>query len=140
MTLRFHPDPGTVVICDFDGLKQPEMTKRRPVVVISPRFRNRDDLCAVVPLSTTDPRKVCPYHHQLSFDPPLPAPYDKAMMWVKADMIYTVGFHRLFLPFMGKDQNGDRVYDVRHVTEADLQSIRQCVLHGLGLSTLTAHL
>ena len=40
MALNFHPEPGMVLICDFTtGFRVPEIVKRRPVVVISPRRR-----------------------------------------------------------------------------------------------------
>lgn len=138
MAIQFHPDPGTVLVCDFAGFRVPEMIKRRPVVVISPRFRQRDGLCTVVPLSTTRPRSVCDYHCNLTFDPPLPAPYNAPRMWVKADMLYAVSFDRLFLPVVGKDDSGKRMYDVRRVADEDLERIRGCVLNGLGLANLTS--
>lgn len=28
MAIQFHPDPGTVLICDFTGFREPEMVKR----------------------------------------------------------------------------------------------------------------
>jgi uncharacterized protein YifN (PemK superfamily) len=56
MAIHFHPQRGTIVVCDFRGFEAPEMQKRRPVVVVSPRLRHRDNLCTVVPLSTTAPR------------------------------------------------------------------------------------
>lgn len=127
-----------MLVCDFSGFRQPEMIKRRPVVVISPRFRQRDGLCTVVPLSTTKPRTVCEYHCQLSFDPVLPAPYSEALMWVKADMICAVSFDRLSLPYMGKDQDGKRLYDIRHISDVDLRQVQVCVLNGMGLSRLTS--
>ena len=38
MALKYPPRPGTLWMCDFDtGFKPPEMVKKRPVVVISPR-------------------------------------------------------------------------------------------------------
>ena len=44
MPLTFHPDPGTLLVCNFDtGFIPPEMVKRRLVVVISPRLRKRDN-------------------------------------------------------------------------------------------------
>ena len=140
MTIIFHPDPGTVLICDFSGFKAPEMVKRRPVIVISPRFRERDNLCTVVPLSTTAPAKLCEYHCRIRMEPPLPAPYTDTVMWVKADMLCSVSFDRLSLPFVGKDSDGKRVYDVRHVTEVELKDIQACVLHGIGLGRLTTGL
>ena len=58
--LTFHPKPGTLLICDFDrGFKAPEMVKKRPVVVISPRRRkSTPQLCTVVPLSSSAPNPV----------------------------------------------------------------------------------
>lgn len=135
--LKIHPDPGTIVICDFAGFVEPEMVKRRPAVVVSPRFRQRDNLCTIVPLSTSRPRSICAFNCQLTFDPVMPAPYDSPRMWVKADMVCAVAFSRLSLPFDGKDAQGQRIYVVRHVEEEDLKMVRQCVLHGLGLSHLT---
>lgn len=38
MALRFHPKPGTILMCDFDtGFQVPEMVKKRPVIVLSPK-------------------------------------------------------------------------------------------------------
>jgi mRNA interferase MazF len=140
MAIQFHPEPGTIVICDFDGLKAPEITKRRPAIVMSPRFRNRGNLCTVVPLSTTAPQPVMPYHFRLYMEQQLPYPFAADMHWIKADMVYTVSFERLFLPFAGKDELGRRVYDVRVIEPNELVAIRRCLLHGLGLSALTEHL
>ncbi|TAA20327.1 type II toxin-antitoxin system PemK/MazF family toxin [Pseudoxanthomonas winnipegensis] len=140
MAVNFHPDPGTVVICDFSGFREPEMIKRRPVIVLSPRFRTRDKLCTVVPLSTQRPKSICEYHCQLAFDPVLPEPYNEPRMWVKADMVSAVSFERLFLPSPGKDSVGQRIYDVRHIGEAEFKLVQKCVLHGIGLASLTSHL
>jgi hypothetical protein len=41
----------------------------------------------------------------------LPAPYDADYHWVKADMVYTLSFNRLFLLCTGKDLTGTREYD-----------------------------
>ena len=140
MAIEFHPQPGTILICDFDGLRDPEMIKRRPVVTISPRLRNRGRLVSVVPFSTTPPFVACDYHHKLVVNPPLPAPYDEPSHWIKADMIYTVGFHRLFVPQLKKAPDGERQYDLRLISEDDLLHIRACVLRGIGLSRLTDYL
>lgn len=137
MAIHFHPDPGTVLICDFNGFKAPEMVKRRPVIVISPRFRQRAGLCTVVPLSLTKPRQVADYNCLLSFDPVMPKPYDSDRMWVKADMLCAVSFDRLFLPVLGKDGEGKRVYDVRRISDEELFRVRRCVLNGIGLGALT---
>lgn len=55
-------------------------------------------------------------------------------------MVYTVSFDRLSLPFDGKDAQGKRKYELRVLDRADLLKIQECVLHGIGLSSLTAYL
>ena len=135
MSLPYHPEVGTIVICDFGGVA-PKMVKRRPAVIISPRLRNRGNLCTVVPLSTTPPQQIMPYHYKLHTTPPLPAPYSAPSHWVKADMLATVSFKRLRLPFVRK-KNGKREYDVRIIDQSDLIKIQQCVLYAIGLSKLT---
>lgn len=138
--ILFHPEIGTVVICDFGDFIPPEMTKRRPVIIISPRFRNRDDLCTIVPLSTTEPDPVMPYHCRLDFVEPLPPPYDSPFQWVKGDMLATVSFKRLFFPFSGKDDRGKREYVRRVIGSDDLRRVRECILNGISLSYLTRYL
>jgi uncharacterized protein YifN (PemK superfamily) len=140
MSLPYHPEQGTIVICDFKGSIDPEMNKRRPAIVVSPRLRQRGRLCAIVPLSTTPPSQIMPYHYKLHVEPVLPEPYNARFHWVKADMIYTVSFDRLSLPFNGKDAGGKRVYDVRVIDKADLIKVQECILHGLGMIALTAYL
>jgi len=97
MPLQHHPKSGTILLCDYSGFKVPEMVKTRPVVIISPRLRHRDRLCTVVPLSGTEPKHPEKYHHILTFDRPLPKPWNSPRYWVKADMLATVGFDRLNL-------------------------------------------
>jgi mRNA interferase MazF len=137
MALKFHPAQGTIVICDFAGLNTPEMTKKRPAVVISPRFRCRDRLCTIIPFSTTAPRPVEPYHYKLQMDPVLPEPYSSGIQWVKADMLYTMSFDRLSLPFCGNDDTGKRIYDDRVLDPKDFLEIQKCLLRGIGLAGLT---
>jgi uncharacterized protein YifN (PemK superfamily) len=140
MAIQFHPEQGTIVICDFTGFVAPEMVKRRPAVIVSPRLRRREGLCTIVPLSTTPPEPVALYHFKLHVAPPLPAPYNSNYHWVKADMLYTVSFNRLNLPFLGKDSSGKRKYDVRIIDPADLIKIQECMMHALGLTRLTGYL
>lgn len=133
MSLSFHPKQGTIVICDFVGLISPEMVKRRPVVIVSPRFRGRDQLCTVVPLSKTPPEPEMPYHYKLYVNPTLPAPYAAPYHWVKGDMLYTLSLARLDLPFDGKTSSGKRNYITRVISPIDLLSIQQCISKGLGI-------
>ena len=135
MAIKFHPEQGTILICDFRGFLEPEIVKRRPVIAVSPKFKDRWGLCTIVPLSTTPPRPVKNYHYKLCTDPPLPDPYSSEWQWVKADMLYTVSFDRLHLPADGKENDGKRIYDIRTISNEDLHEIQQCIRHGLGLTT-----
>lgn len=140
MAINYHPEIGTILVCDFHGFVIPEMLKRRPVIVVSPRLRNRDKLCTVVPLSTTEPGQIMPFHYKLILDNPLPPPYDSEFHWVKCDMLATVSFNRLDLPRRGKDHKGTRQYITKTIDKIDLYNIRKCILHALNLCHLTEHL
>ncbi len=39
--LNFQPKPGSVVYCDYEGFIEPEMVKKRPVIVISKHRHNK---------------------------------------------------------------------------------------------------
>ena len=141
MPITEHPPLGTILICDFSaGFKVPEMVKRRPVVVISPKIAARAQLCTVVALSTTDPVPRMRFHFQLRVWPLLPKPWDNDFMWVKGDMVYSVGFHRLDLIRMGKRPDGKRNYVTRCLTDDQIREVRRCLLRSLALSDLTKHL
>ena len=102
-------------------------------MVVSAPLINREQLCSIVPLSTTEPRPCQPYNCVLDLDPPLPFPFHSPRMWVKADMILTVAFHRLKLLHGGKGPDGDRLYDVRVLPPEKLAEIRRCMRVALGL-------
>jgi mRNA interferase MazF len=142
MSIREHPPTGTILLCDFEtGFETPEMVGRRPVLVVSPRISVRAGLCTVVPLSTTPPRPVMPYHLNLDpLEPPLPPPFDSGPNWVKADMIYAVSLRRLDFLRMGKNASGRRQYRDEALSEAQLRAVRACILSALGLAGLTHHL
>ena len=134
MPFYFHPGPGTVLICDFDtGFRPPEMVKKRPVVVISPRFRRASPLRTVVPLSTAIPDPVEPFHHRM--DPrSLPGPLATRETWAKCDMLATVALDRLDRVLIGRHPGGKRIYVANTVTPDDLAAIHRCVMIALGLS------
>ena len=141
MGIRHHPKIGTIVLCDFSsGFTPPEMTKKRPTIIISKPIRARPNLCTVVAISTSKPTKVMPYHVEIDLPFSLSRPFDAKRVWVKGDMINAVGFHRIDLFRLGRDRNGKRNY-LTQPLPADLVALVQSrVLHSLGLSTLTKHL
>lgn len=73
---------------------------------------------------------MLPHHLELSFDPPLPAPYDAPRMWLKGDILLTVSFHRLRLLF-SRWNGGQREYDVRVLAPELLNAVKGCVRAGL---------
>lgn len=140
MSLKFHPQTGTVLICDFtSGFKVPEMIKKRPVVVVSPRPRRTPQLCIVIPLSTTKPDPIQDYHYRL--DPnSLPSELAKKETWAKCDMITTVSLERLDRVKVGKQKDGKRIYVSHRITSDDLKMIQKGILAALGLKRLTSYL
>jgi len=134
MPIQFPVAPGTVLLCDYDtGFRPPEMTKRRPVVVISPRLPHRDELCTVVPLSGSPPLRELPYQCRLDLAEPLPPPFNYSVWWAKCDMLATVGFGRLDLFRTARDQTGRRKYVHPKVSPEDLARVRACVLNAIGM-------
>ena len=133
MSLNFVPRPGTLLICNFDtGFRPPEMVKKRPVVVISPKRRRGNALCTVVPLSTTMPNPVEPFHHQMEARS-LPGIYAENTTWAKCDMLATVSRERLDRVLIREKRNGKRRYLAVQVTTEDLDAIRSGVINALGL-------
>lgn len=133
MTLTFHPKRGTILECDFRGFVQPEMLKRRTVVVLSPQISGRPGLCTIVPLSLTEPKIIKPYHLEIFFTPSLPYPYESDSKWLKGDMVYAVSFSRLNLLCIGTDASGKRTYDIRVLDDVVMRKVEDCVLNGLGI-------
>ncbi|MEL7461694.1 MAG: type II toxin-antitoxin system PemK/MazF family toxin [Pseudomonadota bacterium] len=124
--LPFHPRAGQLLVCDFSGFKPPEIGKVRPVIIISPKLPNRSGLVAVVPLSTTAPKKVLPYVCKLSKNyTPWGAPTDDS--WAKCDLVMNIGLHRL-----SSFKVGRRKFVTPQVSGDDLKAIRSAVLAGLG--------
>ena len=112
-------------MCDFSGFKQPEMVKTRPVVVISPSHMNRPGLQTVVPLSTTAPDPVEPYHYKLLKDP---IPNSNVEVWAKCDMVVTVSERRL-----DRFKIGRGMYKTSVITPEELMAIRGCLKYALGI-------
>ena len=128
--LNWHPHARTVLMCNFKGFIVPEITKRRPVVVITPRLQYRANLCTIVPLSTTPPQHPQPFHVRLSANPHPNEP-DELPVWAKCDLIANVSMQRL-----DRFQVGYRRFMAPKIPEDDLRNIRNGVLHGLGFGAL----
>ena len=142
MTIAEHPHQGSLVVADYStgGFKEPEMVKKRLAIVLSPKIKSRHKLCTIVPLSLSEPEPVMPYHCQIDVPFKLPREWGNMERWVKGDMVNSVGFHRLNLLRLGKDACGVRIYQYETLPPELFIKVRRCVLHGMGLSTLTKHL
>ena len=129
MSIKFVPKAGTVLLCDYStGFVPPEMTKRRPVVVLSPRKhpRNiRDTTVLVAPFSTRMPRSLEPYHVHI---PAGTYPFFSHDSWVKADMISAVSLARLSLL-----QSSSTALSTHHFL-----AVQRAVLNAFGFAQLTA--
>jgi uncharacterized protein YifN (PemK superfamily) len=136
LTLSFQPKPRTVVYCDFAGYIEPEIVKRRPVVVLSVHKRN-SKLVVVVPLSTTRPDPVETHHYRLLQNP---LPNEKATeVWAKCDMVAVVSIERLDLIRTGRRfPDGRREYVTPKIGLDPFNAIRRAVIFGLGLGALLA--
>lgn len=138
MALKYNPRPGNILLCDFEGFKEPEMIKKRPVIVLSIRHK----LCVIVPLSTTEPNPIEKHHHQIpSVSLPDRGKYHTSKStWVKGDMIYTVSYERLTPIILGRDRNGKRQYFNQRLGRDQMKTVYSCVLYGLNLPELPAYL
>lgn len=144
MALIYHPEPGTILMCDFsEGFKEPEMVKVRPVIVISPKLKRRANLVTVACVSTVEPPTMESYHCEI---PRVMLPntgfFQKKPSWVKGDMVYTVGFHRLNLVKLNTrcPKTGKRLYETRLIGPDKMKEIYSCVLSAMNLAHLNEHL
>jgi uncharacterized protein YifN (PemK superfamily) len=139
VAIKFPEGPGAILLCDYDrgGFQPPEMVKRRPAIVISPRLRHRDGLCTVVPISGEPGDHEEDYIVRLEFKPALPPPFSYEVAWAKCDMLATVSFNRLDLFHTDRDQYGKRKYLHPKLLAGDLDRVRVGVLFALGMGNLT---
>ena len=115
----------------------------RPVSVLTPPGVGRKDLVTVLALSTKEPNKIMPFHYKIpKISMPQVGRFQDNDTWVKGDMIYTVGFHRLDLIRLGKKDNktGKRLYFKQKLGREQMKEIYKCALHGLNLGDLGQHL
>lgn len=138
MAITFFPKPGDILLCDFStGFKEPEMVKsNRPVLVLSPCIQGRAGLATVAALSTVAPEPVCSYHYKIPRKSlPQTGNFQERDTWLKGDMIYSVGFHRLNRIKLGKRDRvtGKRMYFCNRLGREQMKIVYECVLCGLGL-------
>jgi mRNA interferase MazF len=128
---QHYPKKREVLCCDFAGMKEPEMIKERPVVILAYSPVARPGLAIIIPLSTSPPKPVQPWHHKLS----LASQWDKIEHWAKCDMIYTLSIGRLSPWKIGKDpQTGKRKYlNNFFVSVDDFSAIHACVLKAMNI-------
>ena len=130
MAIRFVPEPGMVLMCDYNtGFIAPEMVKVRHSIVVSPKIQNSQGLCIVVPISSVRPNPVLAYHYRFMpnaypfFTPGRPH-------CAKCDMVSHVSHARLDrVQIRGK-------YESLKITAADLEAIRNCLLSAIGMAAL----
>jgi len=134
MALLFQPKPRSIVICDFNGFIEPEIIKKRPVVVIAAHKRN-SKLVTVVPLSTTAPNLVEAHHYRLKQNP-LPDSSPSTVVWAKCDMLAVVSIERLDQIRTARGPDGKRQYLKIQIGQEQFDAIRRGVVSALGLASL----
>jgi mRNA interferase MazF len=124
--LKFHPHAGTLLMCDFRGMIEPEICKKRPVIVVTPRLAFRDKLAMIVPTSTTEPKHPQEFQVRLSknYHPTEP---DDLPVWAKCDLVCSVSFARL-----DRFKSGMRSYVAPEISAEDLAAVRRGILAALG--------
>ena len=127
MALKFYPRAGQVIMGDFSDLKDPEITKKRPVIVISPRLPDLSQLVAIVPISLTPPRRELPFVYEMSKNYN-PTEDDGLKCWAKCDLVMNVAISRLSAFKVDR-----RKYVYPTLSPEDLKGVRVAVLAGLGL-------
>jgi hypothetical protein len=61
--------------------------------------------------------------------------------FAKADMLATVAYRRLSMPYTGRNPTtGQRKYLKMVLAPEELIKVHRCILHALGLDALTDHL
>ncbi|MDF3034440.1 MAG: hypothetical protein K0R76_1394 [Alphaproteobacteria bacterium] len=141
MPIKEHPLTGSILLCDFSqGFQAPEMVKRRPVIIVSPRIKGRPGLCTIVALSATEPLPKMPYHALIDISPPLPKHFQSKGLWIKGDMVNAVAFHRLDFIRTGRGNDGKRDYYYTTIRKSQMLTVKECILNALGLANLTKHL
>ncbi len=133
MALTFQPNFGQILICEFPTqLTPPEMTKKRPVVCISPKYRNRFGVATIVPLSTTEPMVKSQFDVEVQLSQPIAPNYPALKCWAKCDMLYTFSYSRLSAPTVGKC-HGRRQYNFMLLSPGTMCSILTGVLASFGV-------
>jgi len=134
MALHHHPKIGDVLMCAFpDCLREPEMIKTRPVVVVTKEHRGRPSLCTVVPLSTTRPDPVLDFHVRID-EQRLPRTLSNHATWAKCDMLYTLNLDRLDRVRGGMNRRtGQRIYETGRISVEELAMVRRAIAFALGL-------
>lgn len=120
-------------MCDLAGMREPEIVKVRPVVIISPRLPYRSGLVTIVPISLSPPRHEVPYNYKLSKNYN-PLESDDLDCWAKCDLVMNLSLTRL-----DSFKVGRRKWETPTILPHDLRGIRVGVLYGLGMGHLIIH-
>jgi uncharacterized protein YifN (PemK superfamily) len=127
--IEWQPKPGTILACDFGpGKAQPEMWKERKVVVLSPRIKWKQ-LCIVVPISGSAPRKRKLYHVELTEEVLDHRFLDEETrtLWAICDCVEHASLRRLRGWHVG---GGQRIF--HQLPEKTLAEIRLGLVHAIG--------
>jgi len=124
--INFVPDQAMVLLCNYAGFQKPEMTKVRPVVVLSLKKRNGFH-ALVAAISTSEPSDRRSTVIEL---PDGRYPFLKSSSFVKCEMVNTVRLARLFLL---RGPNGRGIKSTETILEdEDMKKVRAGVFEAIG--------
>ena len=119
-------------MCDYStGFREPEMTKRRLAITISPKLKRRDALVTVVPLSQTRPAPMEAWHVEIDRD--VHDPWGPGPRWAKCDMVATVGYSRLNLPHSKHPVTGSRLHHQIELGDDIVRILRRAAASAIGI-------
>lgn len=135
MPLQHPPRRGAILLCDYGlgGFKKPEMIKKRPAVVISPRRHNQSRLATVVALSKAPNDPPDRFGIEVRMPPEVPEPFNQPECWAKCDMVNRVGLKRLDLFRSERAEDGRRQYIDVALSNDELAEIVSAVAASIGL-------
>lgn len=121
-------------MCEFPScFREPEIVKKRPVIVMTKELKGRKNLCTVVPLSTTAPDPVREYHVKIA-EAGLPKSLQSQHHWAKCDMLYTLCLDRLDRVQCGRDRTtGQRIYETGRINVDEIAKVRAAILYALSV-------
>lgn len=135
--MKFKPSRGRILMVNFEmgGRIPPEMTKPgRPCVVMQNNSIRGTGRMLVVPLTTSEPDTIYPFHHQMDHRSFRGSPLEATQpCWAIADCTTLVSYDRCKDPYIVEKYTGKRRPQKITAIKADIDAIEKCLLWALAI-------